>query len=118
MKMTRDMETLRAVALARLDAIFAERHAAVLGPLYAIHARKAADAASIIASGVSSLLLAPEAKRRGVSEKALAAQVLIRAERQAAILGLLEAERQDAQAEIAAAKSPAELDSILAAHGG
>jgi hypothetical protein len=118
MKMTKDMAALRATALARLDTIFAERHAAILGPLYAIHARKAADAASILASGVSSLLLAPEAKRRGVSEKTLAAEVLLRAERQSTFLGMLEAERQDAQAEIAAAKSPAELDSIIATHGG
>ncbi|MBB4001605.1 hypothetical protein [Aurantimonas endophytica] len=118
MKMTKDMTAFRAVAEARLNKIFAERHAAILGPLYAVHARKAADAACVVASDVSSLLLAPEAKRRGVSEKTLAAQVLIRANRQSAILGLLEAERQDAQAEIAAAKSPAELDSILAVHGG
>ncbi|MBB4000979.1 hypothetical protein [Aurantimonas endophytica] len=118
MKMTKDMAAFRAVAQARLDQIFADRYAAILGPLQAIHERKAAEARQVIASGVTSLLLAPEAKRRGLDEKALAAQVMIRADRQAAQIGALEAERQDAQAEIAAAESPAELDSIIAAHGG
>jgi GNAT superfamily N-acetyltransferase len=117
MKMTKDMAAFRAVAQAKLDAVFAERYAAILGPMQAIHARKVAEAQRVIESGVTSLLLAPEAKRRGVAEKALAEHVMLRAKRQASQIGALEAERQDAQAEIAAARSPAELDRIIAAHG-
>lgn len=118
MKMTKDMAALRFEAQARLDGLFAERYAAILGPMHAIHTRKAAEAQRVIESGVSSFLLAPEARRRGVADKTLAEQVLIRADRQASQLGALEAERQDSQAEIAAARSPAELDSIIAAHVG
>lgn len=116
--MTKDMAPFRTVAQARLDRIFADRYAAILGPMHAIHTRKAAEARQVIASGVSSLPLAPEAKRRGIAERTLAEQVMACADRQAAQIGALEAERQDAQAEIAAARSPAELDSVIAAHGG
>ena len=118
MKMTKDMAALRASSQARLDALFVERYAAILGPMHAIHTRKAAEAQRVIEHAVTSLLLAPEARRRGVTQKTLAGEVMTRAQRQASQLGALEAERQDAQAEIAAARSPAELDSVIAAHGG
>lgn len=114
--LTKDMQAMRKAARTALNDIFARRLNAILGPMAAVHTRKAAEAQRVL-EGATSILLAPEARARGLEEVVLAQSVIERAERQAQQLAALEIERQDAQAAIAAATNPIELRAVLSAYG-
>lgn len=114
--LSKDMPAMRAAARDKLELDFAVRLAVILGPAAPVHLRKAMEAERVL-QGASSILLATEARARGLDESALARLVIERAERQAKQIASLEVERQEAQVGIEAATNPAEIEAVLFEHG-
>jgi hypothetical protein len=109
-RLTKDLEPLRAEALQRLDQMADELLLELLGsPVAQIRARKAAEAERWASGGDIGPLLRTEAESGGLSVARLVDVVLAKAAIATEAIGAIECRRQAAQAAIRAAPHPAAI---------
>ena len=119
-RLTKNLDPLRASALARLDEMAGERlYSLTASPVAILRARKLAEAKRLLAGEGGAPLLAAEAGALGIDAAALATTVIAKAAAEADGLAAIEARRQAAQAAIRTAPHPAAIDAALEdfAHG-
>lgn len=119
-RLTKNLEPLRASALAHLDEIIGERlYSLTASPVALVRARKAAEAEHWAAGGGAGPLLRAEAGEAGIDVASLVDAVLIKAANATEAIAALEARRQTAQAAIRAATHPAAVAAAFEefAHG-
>lgn len=108
----KDLDGLRASALARLDGIMRVKRAAIVGTNGDIHALKVAEAQTVGVAGTP--ILDAEAKLSGISPRDIASTILDRHARQTAAIADLETRRQRLQSDLRAANTPAAIAAIIA----
>ncbi|ORE89732.1 hypothetical protein [Aurantimonas sp. 22II-16-19i] len=116
LRLTTDMGLHRQSGRDQLDRIFAS-----LQPdprIQTVRDAKADEARRILAGDLDAPLLAAEAANRGVMLQEQATLVLARQRQSRERLAAIEAARQSLQGAIDVARTPAEIDEILAAAGG
>lgn len=116
-RLTKNLEPLRASALARLDALVAEKIAGESPPaIAALRSAKAQEAMLLLVSGGDagfSPLLEAESAALGIPLLDLAKEVLAKVAEASAGRIDIEARRQHAQAAIRSAPNPAAIDAVL-----
>ena len=114
-RLTKNLEPIRASALARLDdEMNARLHDLVASPVALIRARKLAEAKRLLTDEGGTPLLTAEAAAIGIDPTALASVVIAKAGAEAVELAEIEATRQTTQAAIQAARHPAEIEAAIA----
>jgi len=113
-RLTKDLEPLRALALGRLNVVIGERISARTGsPVAILRARKAAEAEHWRAGGGAGPLLQAEAIASGQTVASLVDRILAKAAEEMQGLAQIEACRQAAQAAIRSAPHPAAIEAAL-----
>lgn len=113
-RLTKNLEPLRASALARLDEVFGEQlQPMTSSPVAILRARKLAEAKRVLAGEGGAPMLTAEAAAFGLEVVALASAVVAKAAAEAETLAEIEARRQTAQAAIRSAPNPAAIDAVL-----
>jgi hypothetical protein len=113
-RLTKNLEPLRASALARLDEVFGEQlRPMTSSPVAILRARKLAEAKRVLAGEGGAPMLTAEAAAFGLEVVALASVVVAKAAAEAETLAEIEARRQAAQAAIRIAPNPAAIDAVL-----
>lgn len=113
-RLTKNLEPLRASALARLDEIMGERlYALTASPVALLRARKAAEAELFLSVGPAGPLLRAEAEAAGLAVVDLVDAVLVKATEAAEAMAVIEIRRQSAQAAIRSAPNPAAIDAVI-----
>ena len=114
-RLTKDLQPIRASALARLDeAVNARIHHLVASPVAIVRARKLGEAKRVLAGDGGAPMLTAEAAAIGIDPTALASVVIAKAGAEAVELAEIEATRQTTQAAIQAARHPAEIEAAIA----
>jgi len=113
-RLTKNLDPLRASALARLDEMAGERlYGLTASPIAILRARKLAEAKRLLAGEGGAPLLAAEAGALGIDAAALATTVIAKSAAEAHGLAAIEALRQATQAAIRTAPHPAAIDAAL-----
>jgi len=113
-RLTKNLEPLRASALVRLDEIIGDQlHPMTASPIAMLRARKLAEAKRVLAGEGGAPMLTDEAAAKGVAVLDLAATVITKAAAETALLAQIEARRQVAQATIRSAPHPAAIEAAL-----
>jgi hypothetical protein len=113
-RLTKNLEPLRASALARLDQIIGERlYALTASPVAILRTRKAAEAELFLAVGSVGPLLRVEAEVEGIPVADLVDTVLDKATAAGEAMAAIEIRRQAAQAAIRSAQNPAAIEVAL-----
>jgi hypothetical protein len=113
-RLTKNLEPLRASALARLDEVMSDRlYAITSSPVAILRARKLAEAKRVLAGEGGAPLLTAEAFDQTFDVASLAATVVAKAATEAEVIAAIEAQRQRAQAAIRSAPNPAAIDAVL-----
>jgi len=112
---TKDLRAQRTEGLSRVDVLMRQARAA-RAINDDVHAAKLAEARLVLSPGnvQPTPLLEHEAAERRIRLVELAEEVVARAASQAAIVAVMESQRQRAQERIRAATSPAEIDAAVA----
>jgi hypothetical protein len=120
LELAKDLTALRDEALAAVDRYYARARSGLIGINADIRAMKASEARALIAMnaggreiGRNCALLRAEAEHLGISLEQHALSVLDRHHDQSVQLAALEVARQKAQAKIAVAALPGEIDAVL-----
>ncbi|WP_336801488.1 hypothetical protein [Kaistia sp. MMO-174] len=112
--LTKNLEPLRASALARADdATNAQIHDLVASPLAVLRAWKLVEATAVLDGHPPGALLTAEIFDQTMDLADLSARIVAKAAETKAFLGTIERRRQAAQAAIRAAKNPAEIEAAL-----
>lgn len=113
-RLTKNLEPLRASALARLDeAMNARVHHLVASPVALLRARKLAEAKRVLAGEGGAPLLTAEAFDLMFDLSKLASVVIAKAAAETEVLAALEAKRQAVQEAIRKAPNPAAIEAAL-----
>lgn len=113
-RLTKDLEPLRVLALGRLNDVIGERIYARTGsPVAIVRARKAAEAERWRAGCGAGPLLHAEAVASGQPVASLVDGILAKAAEEMQGLAQIEARRQAAQAAIRSAPHPAAIEAVL-----
>jgi hypothetical protein len=113
-RLTKNLEPLRASALARLDEMAGEQlHPLTSSPIAALRARKLAEAKRVLGGEGGAPLLTAEAAAKGLPVAELASSVVAKASAEAAALTAIETRRQATQAAICSAAHPAAIAAAL-----
>ena len=113
-RLTKNLEPLRASALARLDEVISKRLYSLAGsPIATLRALKLAEAKRVLAGEGPAQMLSAEAAALGLELVGLAQTVVAKAFANTPALAEIEACRQSAQAAIRSAPHPAAIDAVL-----
>jgi hypothetical protein len=115
-RLTKNLEPLRASALTRLNSSIGERlYDLTAAPVAMLRARKLADARAYFAGLGEAPLLTAEAFDRMIDVATMAGNIMIKAEEEAVMIAKIEGIRQRAQAAIRSAPTPAAIETALEA---
>ncbi|MCX5518437.1 hypothetical protein OSH10_08315 [Kaistia defluvii] len=113
-RLTKNLEPLRASALARLDEMAGEQlHPLTSSPIAALRARKLAEAKRVLGGEGGAPMLTAEAVAKGLPVAELASSVVAKASADAAALTGIETRRQSTQSAIRSAPHPAAIEAAL-----